>query len=74
VDLLFELDWCEVAQRTVEPLMVVKISMNAMTARRTWAIVAQDWRCISSSLRVANQLSPTALSQHWPLRDRLCTP
>jgi hypothetical protein len=25
-------------------------------------------------LRVANQLSPTALSQHWPLRDRLCTP
>jgi hypothetical protein len=24
VDLLFELDWCEVAQRTVEPLVVVE--------------------------------------------------
>jgi hypothetical protein len=61
VDLLFELDWCEIAQRLWSLWWLYKISMNALTARRTWAIVTQDWRWVSSSLSVANQLSPTAL-------------
>jgi hypothetical protein len=47
--------------------------MYSKMARRARSRVDQDWRWISSFFNVENQLSDTALSQHSPGREKLCT-